>query len=394
MVYKVTVANTGTLHVTLDSTADLAVYVRTTCADDTTELGCSDNVIGGQQEVLDVVGVTQGDVVYVFVDGSMSGAVGPFTLKIQSHAPMCGNNVVEMGEDCDPPDGVMCGPNCKFLPEICNDGVDNDNNGLIDCEDPACATDPACPLATVCAAAVPAAASNMGTTIGGTKDFVGSCTGGAASPEKLYSYTPAANGALDLTLQSATDLGLYVRSTCTNTSTEVGCADTASAGQDEKLSVIAQSGVPLTIFVDSFNPSQAGPYTLLTAFTPFTEIEPNGTSAQANAYAAPFVGAVSPALDQDWVAVMVPGPASSLTALVDDTGTGACANGRIDSEVEIFAPDGATSLAFNDDISATNFCSQVTAMGLAAGTYYVRVRASQAASPNSTFAYKLSLTVL
>ena len=28
--------------------------------------------------------------------------------------------------------------------EICNDGIDNDGNKLVDCADPACANDPAC----------------------------------------------------------------------------------------------------------------------------------------------------------------------------------------------------------------------------------------------------------
>lgn len=37
---------------------------------------------------------------------------------------------------------TVCNPPAQ--PEICNDGIDNDGDGLIDCADPDCAHDPAC----------------------------------------------------------------------------------------------------------------------------------------------------------------------------------------------------------------------------------------------------------
>lgn len=37
---------------------------------------------------------------------------------------------------------TVCNPTTQ--PEICNDGIDNDGDGLIDCADPDCAQDPAC----------------------------------------------------------------------------------------------------------------------------------------------------------------------------------------------------------------------------------------------------------
>ncbi len=48
--------------------------------------------------------------------GSVSGtSVGPF-----GPPPVCGDGVVEGGEECDPPDGVHCDANCQW---ICGDGV-------------------------------------------------------------------------------------------------------------------------------------------------------------------------------------------------------------------------------------------------------------------------------
>ncbi len=80
--YAVTAAMTGVLHVELDSTADLGVYVRTVCESQFTELGCADFVVSGT-ETLDVP-VQIGQTLFVVVDGFAPGIAGPFTLRVQS----------------------------------------------------------------------------------------------------------------------------------------------------------------------------------------------------------------------------------------------------------------------------------------------------------------------
>ena len=45
--------------------------------------------------------------------------------------------------DCDDPD-CASDPACEADDEICDDGLDNDGDGLIDCDDPDCAFDPEC----------------------------------------------------------------------------------------------------------------------------------------------------------------------------------------------------------------------------------------------------------
>ncbi len=131
---------------------------------------------------------------------------------------------------------------------------------------------------------------------------------------------------------------------------------------------------------------------------PVAEVEPNDAT---NLAGGPFTSltAVSPAAigtpgDQDWYAVTVPGPSSTIDATIVD-GLDICGpSGTIDSELQLFDTDGTTSLAYNDDIhTATNFCSTVSATGLAAGTYYVRTSPSYLWCSGCTYRYRLLLDV-
>ncbi len=126
-----------------------------------------------------------------------------------------------------------------------------------------------------------------------------------------------------------------------------------------------------------------------------TETEPNNDDTSAN---GPFTNynlitaAVATAGDHDYFSVQVPAGAT-LYVEVSDGGTGACANQFIDSEVEIYDTDGTTSLASNDDIDLTNYCSVTQLTGLAAGTYFVRAASSQTYDPTGTFNYVLVIAV-
>lgn len=75
-------------------------------------------------------------------------------LAMPASATTCGNGQVEDGEDCDDGNthpGDCCSPRCKVeesylgcagecLCDTCDDGVDNDDDGLVDANDPECAT--------------------------------------------------------------------------------------------------------------------------------------------------------------------------------------------------------------------------------------------------------------
>lgn len=114
-VYELTVPSTGTLLLTLNSSADLGVSVRTTCNNASSELECMDSQFGGEAEVL-LVQVTQGQVLTVIVDGYSASEQSSFTL-----------------------DAEMLQPE-----SLCTDFVDNDLDTFIDCEDPNCQVTASC----------------------------------------------------------------------------------------------------------------------------------------------------------------------------------------------------------------------------------------------------------
>ncbi len=80
---------------------------------------------------------------------------GPFSFVLLElevyHEPFCGDGAIDLGEVCDDGnllDGDGCSAVCKLegpQPEICDDGIDNDEDGRTDCADQKdCGKDPAC----------------------------------------------------------------------------------------------------------------------------------------------------------------------------------------------------------------------------------------------------------
>jgi hypothetical protein len=192
----------GSLTATVSAAVDLGIYARLACTDAATEVACVDAVPGRTDEVL-VLEIAGGTPLTLFVDGYASTEEGPFTLttSYQDNAPLC-------------------------------------------------------------AAAVTAAiGANAGDTTTGTNSFGGSCTGGGAQ-EQVYTFVPTADGTLHLDLSSAADLGIYVRKTCADKTTELGCSDLFSGGGTETLDVAVKSGVAVTIFVDGYTSAELGPFSL------------------------------------------------------------------------------------------------------------------------------------
>jgi hypothetical protein len=192
----------GTLTATVSAAVDLGLYARLACGDTSTEIGCVDINAGRTDEVL-VLEIAGGTPITLFVDGYAAGEEGPFALttSYQDNAPLCA------------------------------------------------------------AATVAAIGANTGDTTMGTNSFTGSCTGGGSN-EQLFTFTPAASGTLHLVLSSAADLGIYVRTTCVDKTTELGCTDLQLGGDDEALDVPVTSGVPVTVFVDGYKPAEYSAFSL------------------------------------------------------------------------------------------------------------------------------------
>ena len=135
------------------------------------------------------------------------------------------------------------------------------------------------------------------------------------------------------------------------------------------------------------------------ALEPQAESEPNDTFMTADpAFPGPISASIGPIGDNDFFAVTVPGPGSVLTVTITAGGADTCGSTTntlgIDSEIEIYGTDGATSIVFDEDIDfTTNWCSSAQATGLAAGAYFVRTSASTQYCPDCVYAYTLNVTV-
>jgi cysteine-rich repeat protein len=206
-----------------------------------------------------------------------------------------------------------------FTKEICDNGVDDNDDDAVDCDDAQCAADLFCvgacgdglvaalegcddgnttagdgcdaacaiedgfvcsgepsvcaTIADICAAAVVLPLGDTtGDNTGGSNIASGSCqisvpgSDGLGS-EDIFSVTAANTGEIAFTLTSDADLGVYAQSTCGDAASEIGCADNFfGAGAVETLRVAVTAGQTFTLFVDGFTIDEVGPYTLSAAF--------------------------------------------------------------------------------------------------------------------------------
>jgi hypothetical protein len=134
-----------------DTTLDTVLYVRTMCMDGATELACNDDgpqtpggaMISQHGSTILLDGATNGTY-YIVVDAATASSVGSFHLTIAEHDPLHGAcnpadpNACLPGDVCRP---AMMGASPTCEPHECQDGLDNDGDGLIDYPlDPGCAT--------------------------------------------------------------------------------------------------------------------------------------------------------------------------------------------------------------------------------------------------------------
>ena len=362
--------------------------------------------------------------------------------------PGCGDGVLGAGEACDGAElngqscqslgfdagDLACAAGCVFDTsacsgvEQCQDGSDNDGDGAVDCNDNDCA---AVCAADPCASAqvLPDPALVNGDTAGHAPlgEVLSCADPGSSGPSVAYQVTAMIGGFLDVSVTAASDvdLGVAVRDACASAASELSCAS-ANAGPSavDFLSIPVAQGETVYLVVSGVSASQSGGFSLEAhsrvtacgdasqdpgeacddgntdsndgcsaqcALEP-TEVEPNGLPANANPLATPFFAAVSPAGDQDVISVAVPSGSTSLVAQIGDLGDAACGNGLLDSVVEILDPSGASVLA-SDDNAGAGLCSSVMAPGLAAGTYFVRVKAAPGTAI-PTFPYQVFLDLI
>ncbi|MBM4357354.1 MAG: pre-peptidase C-terminal domain-containing protein [Deltaproteobacteria bacterium] len=306
------------------------------------------------------------------------------TCTKNADCPALGKCNVETGR-CEPP-------------EDCANKDDDDDDGFTDCEDDECSSTAACKAAieTACTAPKTATDGFAGSTSQGSMLFFGSCTGFGAKEEILRFTAGNADAVVRISVDSTKDLGFYVRSTCDDAASERTCTDMADPSSPEKGYLFASAGKSYDLFVDGFDQTQSGAYTLgLATLMTSLEVEPNNATPTANITSGATSGVVGAITknDVDVFAVTVPS-AGILTVQTTNGTSSVCDTGKggIDTEVEILDTNGAKSLAKEDDISAglfapPNFCTLVGVELPAAGTYYVRIAASQEYCKDCTFDY-------
>jgi hypothetical protein len=292
---------------------DTVIYVRSSCGNEDTELGCNDDaadaISNGSTLVLERVEPGE---YYVIVDGQFQGAGGQFKLQVTSYIgrdEACTDGV----DDCAP--GLMCqdplgGQVTTCVPPRCSDGIDNDGDGLTDYPvEPGCATatandevddcptGPGCPQCSNgidddgdglidmgsdigCAHAgdddeedctlAPEglstidAAETTGDTTDATHDATPSCRSTSTAPELVHRL--AVPGELESltvdTYGSDFDTTIYLRAMSCEAA-DLACNDDSD---DNVQSIITLSDVEAGdyfIFVDGYySSSNSGPYTL------------------------------------------------------------------------------------------------------------------------------------
>ncbi|MCC7381055.1 MAG: hypothetical protein IT384_04455 [Deltaproteobacteria bacterium] len=195
-----TPADDGVVVLTLTSTADLALYARTDCANSATELGCENRVGGGSDEAIGVR-VFNNEHLSIFVDGATGNTAqsASYSLQIDFAASPCG---------------------------AAQEAILGDQLG--------------------------------DTTASGNGDW-GSCVG-PMFDEEAWRFVPTVTGTLRIEMLSVADLGLYVRTTCLDPVSEIGCVDRVLGDAVETLDVPVTVGTPVFIIVDGY---EAGaPYLL------------------------------------------------------------------------------------------------------------------------------------
>lgn len=283
-VLAVTVDERSTITVTVrdgDGPASVAMYARRDCLNPASELGC--NTTGGILTLNDVAPGTY----YVVIERSAFTAIEPLTatVAVQSTITAC-NDGVDSDDDglvdlADPGctsgnDGDEADP--AELP-LCLNQVDDDADGLIDFpNDFGCvaAGDPTESLACVATDDVIEVLVQPGPdgqrfpydTTGGASLFGASCGSNAASAEQVFALVVpvAVTGFIEIA-DFQGDSVLHIRRECDNAAAQIACDDDgADVGLLSRLRFVRLEPGIYYVFADGFGANNAGPGTLLVNF--------------------------------------------------------------------------------------------------------------------------------
>lgn len=390
----------GWLTVALKSDGDMALSAHQGSCVPSGYSYCRNEVgVGGTEQL--TIEVKRDIPVFVLVSSADKSTSATFSLSSKFEAPVCGDGRVSQGEKCD--DGNTVG----------NDGCS------ADCQVDACEGATTLEDPPVLGKITPAPASTKDTLPEG-KPLVGaSCAKlGTEGPEKIYAFRAAHTGRLEASLDPKDkDMLLAVYTSCEDSS-ELSCSDMQLVAGQERVSLEAKAGQQFYLAVKGVTQEDKGDFVLRAQTLPVfcgdgivarsveqcdpqseekncegacTRLATEGDAAGVGAVAkmpasGVALGRIFPAGDTDRFQLQVlPGKPVSLK-IQDPTVATDCAQGRLDSQLEVFDSSGLL-VAFNDDAEGKGTCSGLTLS--TPGTYLIHVRASQRAAPVQVFSYRL-----
>jgi hypothetical protein len=235
-----------------------------------TELACDDYSGAGSQSLLRRE-MAAGEQVVVVVDGYSQYSDGNYVLDINRTGPQCWETDCADGLDDDEDGAVDCAdPDCALATNCyessCTDGVDNEGDGATDCDDGECFADAAC--AGLCPNADLGTATGDGLVSGankGTGDTFPSsagCGSGASSGEDAaVSWQAPVTGCYVFDTDDANyDTVLRIYDTCGGT--EIACDDEGGVGSRSLIRRDMVAGEQVVVVVDGYASYSDGDYSL------------------------------------------------------------------------------------------------------------------------------------
>jgi len=205
----------------------------------------------------------------------------------------CGQRESELGCNDDSPDtsrsqlDVTLDPGTYFLVV---DGYE-DQGGTYEL---VVSASQAQPIEALCADAppLPFGRAVTGTTTGAQDAFTATCAGGAHSPDRLYRVEVQQRSRLRVRMRSDHDGALYLRSDCTNPSSELACNDDFGDQQHSLVTAVVDPG-RYFVYADGYNLGAAGNFTLEAESAP--DVGGGATGDQCTAASAAVPGTATAA---------------------------------------------------------------------------------------------------
>lgn len=240
VVYKWTSPGSGTYSFsTLGSDYDTVIYITESCIGD--ELDCNDDedyVSSVYTSVVDTF-VASGETVIIVIDAYEVTETGNFMLNIlPSYEPDCG------------------------------DGIDNDNDGDIDCDDSDCAFDAFC-AATTCpnfdVGSQVGTPLVVGNNVNSSDQTQGSCHSSGGF-DFSFLWTAPDDGCLEFDTDGTTyDTSIYILDSCGGA--ELDCNDDSIFGLQSYLNYDVVAGEDYILVVDGYSSTSSGDYNLNVEFS-------------------------------------------------------------------------------------------------------------------------------